>query len=36
MGNSGDARFVPTLKKLAEDADPVVAEHAQWALDQLK
>jgi len=34
MGNSGDQKFVPTLKKLAEDADPVVAEHAQWALDR--
>ena len=32
MGNSGDAKFVPTLKRLAEDADPVVAEHAKWAL----
>lgn len=36
MGNSGDAKFVPTLKKLAEDEDPVVAEHAKWALDHLK
>jgi epoxyqueuosine reductase len=32
MGNSGDVKFVPTLKRLAEDADPVVAEHAKWAL----
>jgi epoxyqueuosine reductase len=32
MGNSGDAKFVSTLKELAEDADPVVAEHARWAL----
>jgi len=36
MGNSGDAKFVPTLKKLAEDADSVVGEHAKWALDKLK
>ena len=36
MGNSGDRKFVPTLRKLAEDADPVVAEHAKWALDRLK
>ena len=36
MGNSGDQKFVPTLKKLAGDADPVVAEHAKWALDHLK
>jgi len=31
MGNSGDKKFVPTLKKLSEDPDPVVAEHARWA-----
>jgi epoxyqueuosine reductase QueG len=27
---------VRTLEKLAEDEDPVVAEHARWALDHLK
>ena len=32
MGNSGDHKFVPTLKKLCEDSDPVVAEHARWAV----
>jgi epoxyqueuosine reductase len=32
MGNSGDRKFVPTLKKLCEDADPAVAEHARWAV----
>jgi epoxyqueuosine reductase len=31
MGNSGDQKFLPTLKKLSEDADPTVAEHARWA-----
>ncbi len=36
MGNSGDTKFVSTLKRLAEDADPVVAEHARWALKQLR
>ena len=35
MGNSGNRKFVPTLKKLCEDPDPVVAEHAQWALARL-
>jgi epoxyqueuosine reductase len=34
MGNSGDRRFVPILKKLAADDDPVVAETARWALEQ--
>ncbi len=36
IGNSGDRKFVATLKKLAEDADSIVAEHANWALDHLK
>ncbi len=35
MGNSGNAKFVPTLKRICEDADPTVAEHARWALGQL-
>jgi epoxyqueuosine reductase len=36
MGNSGDAKFVPTLKKLVEDPDQTVAEHASWALQRLQ
>jgi len=35
MGNSGDKKFVPTLKKLCEDPDLVVAEHARWAVARL-
>ena len=35
MGNSGLARFRPTLEKLAEHPDPVVQEHARWALARL-
>jgi len=35
MGNSGDKKFVPTLKKLCEDPDPVVAEHARWAVERI-
>jgi epoxyqueuosine reductase len=31
MGNSGDKKFVPTLRRLCEDSDTVVAEHARWA-----
>ena len=34
-GNSGSAALVGPLKKLVTDEDPVVAEAAQWALDQL-
>jgi epoxyqueuosine reductase len=35
MGNSGDKKFVPTLTKLCEDSDPVVAGHARWAMRAL-
>ena len=36
MGNSGDQKFVPTLTTLCEDMEPVVAEHARWALGRLE
>ena len=36
MGNSGDSRFLPKLQELARHADPIVREHAQWALEQLR
>jgi epoxyqueuosine reductase len=36
MGNSGDARHRPSLRRLAEDGDPVVREHAVWALARLE
>jgi len=35
MGNSGDARFAPWLKEMAGHPDPVVREHAAWALGRL-
>lgn len=34
-GNSGDASLAPALARLADDGDPVVAEAARWALDEL-
>jgi epoxyqueuosine reductase len=36
MGNSGNKKFMPTLVKLSEDADPVVAEHARWSVAKLE
>ncbi|HKS97196.1 MAG TPA: tRNA epoxyqueuosine(34) reductase QueG [Terriglobia bacterium] len=36
VGNSGDRRFLPRLERLAQHDDPVVREHAQWALGQLQ
>ncbi|HWY57313.1 MAG TPA: tRNA epoxyqueuosine(34) reductase QueG [Terriglobales bacterium] len=35
MGNSGDRRFLPILKKLGADEDAIVAESAKWAAHQL-
>lgn len=35
MGNSGNPGFRPALEKLAEGEDPLVREHARWALDRL-
>ena len=36
MGNSGDAKFAATLKRLISDPDPVVSEHARWAWKKLR
>jgi epoxyqueuosine reductase len=35
MGNSGDPGHRPALEHLAGDEDPVVREHAAWALERL-
>lgn len=35
LGNSGDPRHRPVLERLAADDDPLVREHAQWALCRL-
>ena len=36
MGNSRDEKFLPVLKSLSGDSDPIVAEQARWALEQFK
>jgi epoxyqueuosine reductase len=36
MGNSGDERFVPWLEWAAQHSDPIVREHAAWALGRLR
>ena len=36
MGNSGDAKFISSLERLSSDPDPVVAEHASWALAKVR
>ena len=35
IGNSGDASLIPAARRLASDADPVVAEAGAWALERL-
>ncbi|SPE53145.1 Epoxyqueuosine reductase [Verrucomicrobia bacterium] len=35
LGNLGDRRALPALEKAAQDLEPLVAEHARWALDRL-
>ena len=35
LGNSGDSGKRPLLLTLADDVDPLVREHARWALDRL-
>ena len=34
MGNSGLGKFRVPLTRLAESGDPLVAEHARWALGE--
>lgn len=36
MGNSGQPRFLPILKEWVSEADPVLAETAQWAAEKLQ
>ncbi len=36
IGNSGDMALRPVAQALAEDADPVVAEAARWAVERLE
>ena len=36
MGNSGQRKFISTLEKLASDPDPMVAQHAIWALNKIQ
>lgn len=36
MGNSGEKQLIPQLERMANDEDATVAEHARWALNQLR
>ena len=36
LGNSDEERFLPVLQELSHDEDPLVTEHARWALQRLR
>ncbi|HWH68110.1 MAG TPA: tRNA epoxyqueuosine(34) reductase QueG [Candidatus Sulfotelmatobacter sp.] len=36
LGNSGDERALPALEKAANDPEPLIAEHACWAIEQIR
>lgn len=36
LGNVGTADDLPALEKAAVDAEPLIAEHAQWAIERVK
>ncbi len=35
LGNTGDAHALPYLQKAASDHEPLIAEHARWAMGQI-
>ena len=35
LGNQGDERALPQLAQAARDPEPLIAEHAQWAITQI-
>lgn len=35
LGNVGDASALPALGKAAQDAEPLIAEHARWAAGEI-
>ncbi len=36
MGNSGERKYLPRLRELAQHEEPAVAEHARWAIARLE
>ncbi len=36
LGNIGDARALPALQRAANDPEPLIAEHARWAMEQIE
>jgi epoxyqueuosine reductase len=36
LGNTGDDSALPALEKSSRDAEPLIAEHARWAIEQIE
>ena len=36
LGNSRDGRALPALERAALDPEPLIAEHAHWAIEKIK
>ena len=36
LGNTGDEKALALLERAVGDAQPIIAEHAQWAMDQIQ
>lgn len=36
LGNVGDERCLAALERASSDHEPLIAEHAQWAIDQIR
>jgi epoxyqueuosine reductase len=36
LGNAGDTSDIPSLERAARDSEPLIAEHARWAIDQIR
>jgi len=36
LGNVGDATALPALQRAADDSEPLIAEHADWAIQQIQ
>jgi epoxyqueuosine reductase len=35
LGNMGDAEALPALAKTCQDPEPLIQEHARWAVEQI-
>jgi epoxyqueuosine reductase len=36
LGNACDARALPALQEAARDPEPLVSEHARWAIEEIQ